>query len=54
MKPLVLFAALIFQGALTGAAAAEPARTSRSASPSPFMRVYGATPPPFGFVSSSE
>ena len=56
MTPVLLIAALLANGALATAAAAEPAstRAARMATPSPFMRVLGATPPPFGFVSFCE
>ena len=58
MKRVSLIAAILLPGILAGAAAvatAETARTTRSvAAPSPFMRVYGSTPPPFGFVQFCE
>jgi predicted transglutaminase-like cysteine proteinase len=55
MKRVLPMVALLVQGALfAGTALADPARTSRKADPSPFMRVFGATPPPFGFVQMCE
>ncbi len=54
MKPFVLLAAFLAQILVSGVASGEPARAGRNLGPSPFMRVYGASPPPFGFVHFCE
>lgn len=56
MKPVLLISAIAAQALISTALIAEPARHGRSAQPSPppFMRVYGTSPPPFGFVQFCE
>lgn len=54
MKKVLLAVALVAQAAVASTVSAEPVRTSRTAAPSPFMRVFGASPPPFGFVHFCE
>lgn len=55
MKPAVLVAALAVHAVIGQQAAADPARSARPGSAGPaFMRVYGTSPPPFGFVQFCE
>lgn len=55
MRPVVLAAALAAQAFVSHQLTANPARDTRSTSAaSPFMRVYGTSPPPFGFVQFCE
>ena len=54
MKFPVVAAILVLQTASPHLAAADPAGAARTANPAPYMRVFGATPPPFGFVHFCE
>jgi predicted transglutaminase-like cysteine proteinase len=56
MIKFIVAAAILTQGLFAASVfGAEQASVSpRSAAPSAFMRVYGASPPPFGFVSFCE
>ncbi len=55
MKPVVFVAALAVHAVIGQQAAADPARSVRPAPAGPaFMRVYGTSPPPFGFVQFCE
>lgn len=55
MRPVVLAAVLAAQTFVSHQLAANPARETRSTSTaSPFMRVYGTSPAPFGFVQFCE
>lgn len=55
MKKALAAAVLMAQAAVVSSLVAEPARTGKAAqNASPYMRVYGASPPPFGFVSFCE
>lgn len=54
MKRCIFAAAAMAQAMLAGNLKAEPERASRTAEPPPFMRIYGTSPPPFGFVQFCE
>lgn len=54
MKRCFFAAAAMAQAMLAGNLKAEPERASRTAEPPPFMRIYGTSPPPFGFVQFCE
>ena len=54
MKRCIFAAAAMAQAMLAGNLKAEPERAVRTAEPSPFMRIYGTSPPPFGFVQFCE
>ena len=54
MKRSIFAAAAMAQAMFAGSLAAEPDRAGRTAEPSPFMRIYGTSPPPVGFVQFCE
>jgi predicted transglutaminase-like cysteine proteinase len=55
MRPVVLAAALLLQAFWSQHVAADSVRSMRNApTASPFMRVFGTSPPPFGFVHFCE
>lgn len=54
MKRVIFIAAAMAHVLLAAGANADPDRSSRQVEPSPFMRIYGPTPPPFGFVHFCE
>ncbi len=54
MKRSIFAAAAMAQAMFAGSLAAEPDRAGRTAEPSPFMRIYGTSPPPLGFVQFCE
>ena len=54
MKRSIFAAAAMAQAMFAGSLAAEPDRAGPTAEPSPFMRIYGTSPPPLGFVQFCE
>lgn len=55
MRKALVAAAFLAQASAISTVSSEPAKVVRPAQqPSPFMRVYGSSPPPFGFVSFCE
>ena len=54
MRALVVIAGMVVQACFAQSASADPSKSPRPATPSPFMRVYASAAPPFGFVQFCE